>query len=102
MKNKITIEQELSLFLEDWTFKKMESFLKEIMGIAELYDVTEEDDWVRDEVGSEDAGNVRLVKSAYFISRLAEFHTGKLLKVKTDFPRLWERMQKVANDKSIS
>jgi len=98
MKKKITIEQELSLFLEDWNFKKMESFLKEIMAIAELFDVDEGDDWVLDQVGSEDCANVRLVKAAYFISRLAEFQTGKLLKVKTDFPRLWERMQAVAND----
>ena len=98
MKKKLTIEQEISLFLEDWTFKKMESFLKEIMAIAELFDVDEDNDYIEKAVGKEDCANVRLVQAAYFISRLSEFHTGKLLKIKTDFPRLWERMEAVANE----
>ena len=97
MKKKITIEQELSLFLEDWSLKKMQSFIKEIMAIAELFNVEPEDDYIEKAVGKEDCVNVRLIQAAYYISRLAEFQTGKLLKVKTDFPRLWERMEAVAN-----
>jgi hypothetical protein len=97
MKKKLTVEQEISLFLETWDVKQMMSFLKEIMELAELFDVDETDDWVKDAVGEDNCRNVRLTKAAYIISRISMFHTGKLLSVRTDFPHLWERMEKSVN-----
>ena len=93
MKKKITIEQEVSLFLEAWNLQDMQSFLREIMALAELFDVDEESDWVLTQVGADDCANIRLIKAAYIISRLAEFHGGKLLKVRMDFKNLWQRME---------
>ena len=98
MKKKITLEQEISLFLESWNLQQMKSFLTEILDIAELYNVEDGDDWVEDKVGVDNASNVRLVRTVYCISRLAEFHIGKLLKMKVDFPHIWERIKQQAEE----
>lgn len=81
-------------FLDVWDCKQHMSFLKEIIPLIELYDVDEEADWVKDAVGEEDERNVRLIRTVYLVSRIAEFHAGKLASIKMNFKDLFKKMEK--------
>lgn len=93
---KKTLEQEINEFLDVWDCPQLISFLKEIIPLCELYDVSDEDDWVRNEVGEGNEVTVRLIRTVYLISRIAEFHSGKLAISRTCFKNLWLRMKKEA------
>lgn len=94
MKKKKTMEQEINEFLEYWSYREMSAFLRDIIPVCELYDVEEQDDWVADAVGDEEARTIRLIRTVYLISRIAEFHSSKLYGVKTKFKNLFYRMEK--------
>src|SRR5215475_13166437 len=94
MKKKKTLEQEINEFLEKWDGRKMHDFIRDIMPLFELYDVDEEDDWVRDKVGEENLRNVRLIRTVYLVSRIAEFHAGTLCSIKMNFKNLYLRMER--------
>lgn len=98
MKKKLQVSEEVSLFLERYTLEDLQSLLKEILGLIDLFNVDEQNDWLKDLVGEDNCDNVRLARVVYIISRLAEFHAGKLLKIRLEFPHLWERMEKVAKE----
>lgn len=91
---KKTLEQEINSFLERWDCGQMIAFLRDIIPLFELYDVDDEDDWVKDAVGESNERNVRLIRTVYLVSRIAEFHAGKLCSMKIDFKDLYKRMEK--------
>lgn len=93
-RKKKTIEDQINEFLEIWDFKQMSSFLQDIIPLFELYDVDEENDWVKDSVGEENTQNVRLIRTVYLVSRIAEFHAGKLCNIKIEHKDLWKRLEK--------
>ncbi len=101
-KQKKTLEQQINEFLDVWDCKQQIAFLRDIIPLFELYDVEDEDDWVKNAVGEEDERNVRLVRTVYLISRIAEFHAGKLCSIKTNFKDLWQKMEKqnIESDKA--
>jgi len=72
----------------------MSAFLRDIIPLFELYDVEQEDDWVADAVGDEDTRNVRLIRTVYLISRIAESHAGKLASIRIRFSDIYRRMEK--------
>ncbi len=88
-----TLEQEINEFLEKWDAEKMTSFLRDIVPIFELYDVADEGDWVEDAVGKSNERNVRLIRTVYLISKLAESHAGTLAHLKINFKDLYKRME---------
>src|ERR1700743_577766 len=94
MTKKKTLAVEINKFLEYWDCKQMASFLRDIIPICELYNVCEEDDWVKDLVGADDVQNVRLIRTVYMISRVAELHSGKLCSVKMNFKNIYLRLEK--------
>ena len=94
MKNKKTLEEDINDFLILWDCQQLCDFLRDIAPVFELYNVADETDWLRDVVGEEDRRNVRLIRTVYLISRIAEFHTGKLLMTKTKFKDIFVRMEK--------
>lgn len=94
MGKKRSIEEEINLFLESWDCNQQIEFLRDIIPLFELYDVEDESDWVKEAVGEENERNVRLIRTVYLVSRIAEFHTGKMVSIKTKFKDLWKRMEK--------
>ena len=92
-KNKI--EEEISEFLDEWDCKQLCSFLRDIIPLFELYDVEDEDDWVKEAVGEENEQNVRLIRTVYLISKIASSHAGKLASANVKFKELWKRMESV-------
>ena len=100
MPRKKTLEQEINAFLEIWDCKKLCAFLRDIIPLFEWDDVEDEDDWVKDAVGAEDERNVRLIRTVYLLSRIAQFHAGPLCRTNIEFKNLWERMEKQGEVKS--
>lgn len=94
MKKKKNLEQEINEFLEYWGCDQMSAFLRDIIPIFELYDVDGEDDWVADAVGDENTQNVRLIRTVYLVSRIAEFHAGKLCSISIKFKDIYRRLEK--------
>lgn len=96
MVRKKTIEQEINEFLEYWDMKHLTAFLRDALPLLELYDVEKEDDWVKKEVGGDELHvlTVRLIRTVYLVSRIAEAHAGKLANIKINFGNLWSRMEK--------
>ncbi len=96
MARKKTMEQEINDFLESWDFRQQVAFLRDIIPLFELYDVEDEDDWVEKKVGGdeENVRTVRLIRTVYLVSRIAEFHAGKLCSINVNFKNLWKRMEK--------
>lgn len=94
MSRKKSLEQEINDFLDKWDCKQMIAFLRDIIPLFELYDVEDEDDWVKDAVGAENERNVRLIRTVYLVSKIAEFHAGKLCTMKMEFKDIYRRMEK--------
>lgn len=94
MRKKKNLEQEINEFLDYFNCEKMIKFLKDIIPLFELYDVEDEDDWVKDAVGEEDERNVRLIRTVYLMSKIAENHSGSLAMIRSRFPNIWLKMEK--------
>jgi hypothetical protein len=91
---KKNLEQQINEALEVWNCKQMVAFLRDIIPLFELYDVEDEDDWVKDAVGEENERNVRLIRTVYLVSKIAEFHAGALVSFKVKFPKIYLKMEK--------
>lgn len=89
-----TIEEEINDALGIWDAPQLTAFIRDIIPLFELYDVEDESDWVAEAVGEENERNVRLIRTVYLLSRIAEFHTGKLALMKIHFKDLYSRMEK--------
>lgn len=91
---KKTLEQQINEALNCWDCSHQIAFLRDIIPLFELYDVEDEDDWVKDAVGEEDERNVRLIRTMYLVSKIAENHAGALVNFKVRFPKLYLKMEK--------
>ena len=92
MTKNIPMEQLLEDAFNFWDIKKLTSLLADLMELYELYDV-DKDNWLKDKVGEDNELNVRVVRTLYLISKLAEKHAGALLTFKTKFPKLCDKME---------
>lgn len=88
------IQSEINDFLQYFDSKKMVNFLRDIIPLFELYDVEDEDDWVKDAVGEEDERNVRLIRTVYLMSKIAENHSGVLASIRLHYKEIWKRIEK--------
>ena len=96
---KRTVEEEIESFLEIWDCAQLVSFLEDITPLMKLYDVDEGDDWVEDLVGSADVRNVRLVRTVYLLSMIAERHSSKMSAVRIHHRDLYKRLESFAGVK---
>lgn len=93
--SKKTIEEEINEFLQVWDCDQQVDFLRDIIPLFELYDVSDEDDWVKNAVGEDNERHVRLIRTVYLVSRIAEFHAGPLCRINVGFKNLWKRMENI-------
>src|SRR5579859_3373995 len=94
-----TLEAEINEFLDKWDRDQMCAFLRDIIPLFDLYDVRDDSDWVRDAVGEDNLQNVRLIRTVYLVSRIAEFHAGVLSTIKINFKDLYKRLEEVTHEK---
>jgi hypothetical protein len=93
MRARRDLDQEINAFLEMWDLNQLCAFMQDILPLIELYNVDEEDDWVRDAVGEEDTRNVRLLRTVYLISKIADAHASILFNLKIRFKDIHKRME---------
>lgn len=96
MNKKRDIESDINNFLEYWDCSQQIQFLRDIIPLFELYDVEDEDDWVEKKVGGdkENVRTIRLIRTVYLVSRIAEIHSGKLARIRIEFKDLYRKMEK--------
>lgn len=94
MSKKKDIEAEINEFLEYFDCQKLVNFLRDIIPLFELYDVEDDGDWVKEAVGEENERNIRLIRTAYLMSKIAENHSGILASIKIKYKNLWDRLEK--------
>lgn len=89
------IENVLSEAMLFFDSKNLIDLLTDIFPLSHLYDIADdESDWVIEEVGEENEPNVRLIRTLYLISKIADNHAGKLSLFKCKFPGLFKRLEK--------
>lgn len=95
MKKKKTLEDQINEFLEVWNFEEMATFLRNVIPLIELYDVDENDDWVKKTVkgNEEEIETVRLIRTVYLLSKISKDHAAKFAYVNVHFKDLWKKMQ---------
>lgn len=98
MRRKMPLDQEINAFLDDWDCRNLCSFIKDVIPLIELYCVDEGDDWVQKNLDSdsEETNTVRLVRTAYLLSWIAERHAGSICMIRSKYPDLWKRIEKEA------
>ncbi len=96
MKKKTTNEL-INEFLQEWDCEKMQGFFRDVIPLIELYDVEESDDWLKEAVGEDDERNVRLVRTVYLVSKIAEFHAPRLCSLNIKYKDLWRKLEKEIN-----
>lgn len=87
------LEFQINEFLSVWDLEQMQRLLIDIFPILELYEAIGSEGWLKEAVGEEDEINVRLIRTVYLVSRLSDFHAGKLATIKAKFPFLWKRLE---------
>ncbi len=88
-----TLEEDINSFWNKWGGIELIQFLKDIIPLFQLYDVEDENDWVEAEVGKENELEVRLLRTIYLVSKIADKHAGRLCRLTTCFKGLWIRME---------
>ena len=98
MKRK-TVEEDINDFMECVGDEGMTQFLKDSFALIELYNVTQEDDWIKEahaDASDHEVRKLRIIRTAYLLSRFAEFNAGKMVELKMRWKDLWRRMEKEA------
>lgn len=98
MKSKFTIEEEINQALDYWDVNHMTSLLEDLIEIYRIYETDE--DWSIDNLKEENYVTVRLIRTVYLISKLADNHAGALAVFKSKFPKLWKRIEKSGDELS--
>lgn len=91
---KITIQEEIDSFLTDFGANELTAFFTDVMPLIDLYYVTDDQDWVKDAVGAANEKEVRIARTVYLASKIADFHSGKFAYLKMKYKGLWSRMEK--------
>lgn len=90
-----SIHAEINKFLNVYGADKLQSFLADVIPLFELYDVDDSNDWVKDAVGESDERNVRLIRTVYLLSKIANNHSLALTQINSRFKGLYKRMESI-------
>jgi hypothetical protein len=91
-----TIEEEINDFLNTYGPATFKVFLEDVEPLYDLYNSVEDEDWMEacDDVG--EVNDIRLIRSVYLMSKIADLHALNLSKMRNSFRGLWIRMTKEA------
>lgn len=93
------IEQEINDFVKLFGQKEIIEFMEKCIDILELYDVDEEEDWVVDSVGKDQATNVRIIRTIYTISKIADSFASRFKTLNIMHPQLWRKLEMIGSEK---
>lgn len=92
---KRTPEEEINAFLEIWGIDDLLKLIEELSLIFETYHIEDSDIPIFDGKTKEEIANIRIIRTVYLISRIAELYSGKLCITKIKVPRLYENLENV-------
>ena len=88
------VKSQINEVLEVWDLEQQEKFIKDIVPILDLYyDIGKDMELFDKEDEAVNAATVRLVRSAYLLSKIAENHSAKIATIKMVAPNLWKKME---------
>lgn len=99
-RKKLSLEDEINEMLKVVHGDFVHDFFEELYLIFNIFNVTEDDDWVKVLVGEENFREVRLISSIYIFSRMAERFSSKFSQIKSHFPEFWKRLEVYVKDKN--
>jgi len=91
-----TVEEEINDFLNVYGPATFKLFLKDVEPLYDLYNSVEDEEWIEECEGVDDVNDIRLIRSVYLMSKVADLHALDLSKMKSSFRGLWLRMTKEA------
>jgi hypothetical protein len=98
-----TLENEIKSILGIYGANELISLIEDTYELFELYNIDEQDDWIREEVGEEKTRDIRLIRTAYLLSRLAEHHGEFLKKIVKHAPKFYIKAESLAKqEKKVS
>lgn len=86
-----SIENEINEFSELWGADEMLSFIQDTAEIIQIYNITD-----KAEIENEYNIGVRVVRTVYHLSYLAEKYSGIMALIKAKHPKFYERIEKAA------
>jgi len=92
------LEVQINEFLEVWDLEQQEKFLRDVIPLFEMYFSLDKEGEIFEKENGEHEATIRLIRSVYLISKMAEYHAGKLASVKMQWPSLWKKMEKSKYD----
>lgn len=92
--HKKTNEELINLFLEEFDRDDLIKLFEDVFPLFYLYNVTEEDDWLKEVIKSDEITTIRIIRTVYLVSKIAERHASKLCYLKVHFKDLWKRLEK--------
>ena len=95
-RKKKTIEDEINEFLEIFDSKCLGDMFEDFCELFRLYDIDDKEDWLAIRVGPENCRQVRLIRTCYLISKIAENNSSRLFKIKTTFPYFYRKLEEHA------
>jgi Holliday junction resolvase RusA-like endonuclease len=101
MPRETNLSEDISKIMGIYGPDELIDFLRYAYELSELYNVTEENDWVKDQVGEDEVREVRITRTAYLLSKLAHNHAVLLKKIDRSCPAFWqkaENLTKVVSD----
>lgn len=93
MRNKKSLEDEINEFLTYWDIEQISEFFRHVEPLLQLYEISETEDWVADQVGEENTTNVRLIRTVYLMSRISDLFAGRFANINCHFKHLWKRLE---------
>lgn len=92
-RKKLSLEDEINEMLKVVHGDFVHDFFEELYLIFNIFNVTEDDDWVKTLVGEDNFTEVRFISTCYIFSRMAERFSSKFSQIKSHFPEFWKRLE---------
>ena len=92
------LEGELCRFLDIWPLEQFTEFMRCVHNLMEMYDITDENNWIEKIVAPEDMRNVVLIRTAYLMSKIAEKFASKLYQTASKLPKFCHRLEKIKDE----
>ena len=96
MRKKRKLDEEIEDFLEFWGADGLYDFMNQLMPLFDMYNVSEDADWLSQLVGKDNVTNIRLIRTAYIMSKIADTNSAKLCTANIKFKNLWLKIEEAA------
>lgn len=98
MSKKKDIESELIDFWTLYPPTEMEKFIRDVIPLVDMFEKYEDEEWLNEAPTLQETLNIKLIRGAYIMSRIAELHAGRMCRIKNAHGDFWKRLEGKANE----